>query len=39
MLADDKDPQLQATPSKTAGFFAHIFVSSSMAVERKVTWQ
>jgi len=36
---DDKYPQFQATPSKTAGFLAHIFVPRSIAVEGKTTWQ
>jgi hypothetical protein len=36
---DDKDPQFQATPSKTAGFSAHILVPRLIAVERKTTWQ
>ena len=38
-VIDDKDQQFQATPSKTAGFLAHIFVPRSIAVERKTTWQ
>ena len=36
---DDKGPQFQATPSKTVGFVAHIFVPGSIGVERKITWQ
>jgi len=32
-LIDDRNPQFQAIPSKTAGVVAHIFVPRSIAVE------
>jgi hypothetical protein len=38
-VIDDKDPKFQAIPGKTAAFVARIFVTRSIGVERKTTWQ